>query len=75
MLGRASYAVRYYEKLRGNLMCLVVFVWACWLCWLGWRGVLVGLCELLARSKLVIKSLIGGGMNPFDLRHIIQRSH
>ena len=32
--------------------------------WLGWFGVLVGLCELLTRSKLVIKSLIGRGYEP-----------
>ena len=43
--------------------------------WLGWCGVLVGLCELLTRSKLVIKSLRGGAMNPFGLRHTILRSH
>lgn len=37
---------------------------------------LVGLCELLARSKLAIKSLIGGGaMNPLGLRHTILQSH
>nr|DAR91273.1 MAG TPA: hypothetical protein [Caudoviricetes sp.] len=36
---------------------------------------LVGLCELLARSKLAIKSLIGGAMNPLGLRHTILQSH
>ena len=56
-------------------MCLLVFVcvlamWA----WLG-RDALVGLCELLARSKLVIKSLIGGAMNPLGSRHTILQSH
>lgn len=39
---------------------LCVGVLAMW-AWLG-RDALVGLCELLARSKLAIKSLIGGGL-------------
>nr|DAS16554.1 MAG TPA: hypothetical protein [Caudoviricetes sp.] len=45
--------------------------------YVGLAGVcaLVGLCELLTRSKLVIKSLIGGAMNPLGLRHTILQSH
>lgn len=55
-----SLVIRITKKLRGNLMCLLVFV--CVLAMWAWLecDVLVGLCELPARSKLAIKSLIGG---------------
>ena len=46
-------------------MWLVVFVWGRVSCvGLAGVGVLAGLCELLARSKLVIKSLRGRGYEP-----------
>jgi|GEM_PF-2641905 len=60
-----GFVVEYYERLRGNLMWLVVFVWGRVSCvGLAGVGVLAGLCELLARSKLVIKSLRGRGYEP-----------
>lgn len=56
-------------------MCLLVFV--CVLAMWAWLecGALVGLCELLTRSKLAIKYLIGGAMNPLGSRHTILQSH
>lgn len=52
---------------------LCVGVLAMW-AWLECDA-LVGLCELLTRSKLAIKYLIGGAMNPLGLRHTILQSH
>lgn len=71
-----SLVVRTLRKITRQLMCLVVFVWRA--SYVGLAGVcaLVGfVCELLTRSKLVIKSLIGGAMNPLGLRHTILQSH
>ena len=41
-----------YEKLRGNLMCLVIFVWGVLavLAWLAWRDSWFAWCYLLDQS-------------------------
>ena len=67
-----------YEKLRGNLMCLLVFAWACQLCWLGWSVVrwLVCVSCLLDQSQLkIFDKKRGGAMNPLGLHHTILQSH
>ena len=51
-------------------LCVGVLAMLAWL-----ACVFVGLCELLTRSKLAIKSLIGGAMNPLGLHHTILQPH
>ena len=59
IVSRSRLGLRKITRKFNALSCLCVGVLAV-LAWLA--CVLVGLCELLTRSKLAIKSLIGGGL-------------